>query len=223
MQVSEELPWEQIQEQDIQSAVEKSFQGDIMQVPPMYSAIKVRLGCITLQNFALSTRGPSCISCIPSSAYYTHFHNIATLFSCIFENLERLIISLQVKGERLYTKARRGEEIVVPPRPVKIYDFQLKRSSKNRFLTIFINISFLVLYSGSHVPSLGIAKVHLTKLISLSEFGDPHLEFYEVFVLFCGAHCVSTSFLCPGKNGISTLCVLRELISAPYVPISRAH
>ncbi|XP_024360286.1 uncharacterized protein [Physcomitrium patens] len=75
--VSEELPWEQIQEQDIQSAVEKSFQGDIMQVPPMYSAIKV-------------------------------------------------------KGERLYTKARRGEEIVVPPRPVKIYDFQLKRSSKNR-------------------------------------------------------------------------------------------
>jgi tRNA U55 pseudouridine synthase TruB len=53
MQVSEELPWEHIDEQDIRSAVEKSFLGDIMQVPPMYSAIKVRLGCLTHRNWHL--------------------------------------------------------------------------------------------------------------------------------------------------------------------------
>jgi len=50
MQVSEEAPWEHIQEQDIRSAVVNSFLGDIMQVPPMYSAIKVRLDCIAHQN-----------------------------------------------------------------------------------------------------------------------------------------------------------------------------
>ena len=41
MQVSEVLPWEHIQEVDVQRAL-NSFIGDIMQIPPMYSAIKVR-------------------------------------------------------------------------------------------------------------------------------------------------------------------------------------
>ncbi|KAG0571206.1 hypothetical protein KC19_6G219500 [Ceratodon purpureus] len=93
--VSEELPWEHIEEQDMRSAVEKSFLGDIMQVPPMYSAIKV-------------------------------------------------------KGERLYTKARRGEEIVVPPRPVKVYDFQLKRCSHNRQEWNF----YIVCSKGTYIRSL---------------------------------------------------------------------
>jgi len=53
MQVSEKLPWEHIQEQDIWSAVDKSFLGDIMQVPPMYSAIKVRLIVVLTKNCIL--------------------------------------------------------------------------------------------------------------------------------------------------------------------------
>lgn len=52
MQVSDKAPWEHIQEQDIRSAVLNSFLGDIMQVPPMYSAIKVRLDCSAHQNVA---------------------------------------------------------------------------------------------------------------------------------------------------------------------------
>jgi len=93
--VSDEAPWEHIQEQDIRSAVVNSFLGDIMQVPPMYSAIKV-------------------------------------------------------KGERLYTKARRGEEIVVPPRAVKVYDFQLKLSSQNRQEWDF----YIVCSKGTYIRSL---------------------------------------------------------------------
>lgn len=58
MQVSEELPWEHIQEQDMQSAVDKSFLGDIMQVPPMYSAIKVRLDCSIYQKLYLPVCSP---------------------------------------------------------------------------------------------------------------------------------------------------------------------
>lgn len=93
--VCKELPWEHIQEQDVRSAVEKQFLGDIMQVPPMYSAIKV-------------------------------------------------------KGERLYTKARRGEEIAVPPRSVKVYDFQLRRSPQNRQEWDF----FIVCSKGTYIRSL---------------------------------------------------------------------
>ncbi|GBG90023.1 hypothetical protein CBR_g50116 [Chara braunii] len=74
--VVQQLPWEHISDEDIQDAA-KNFIGNIMQVPPIFSAIKV-------------------------------------------------------KGERLYEKGRRGETIDIPPRPLVVYDFQLKRSKSNR-------------------------------------------------------------------------------------------
>jgi tRNA pseudouridine55 synthase len=79
-EVTKTLPWEHIQDSHIMRA-KQAFIGDIMQVPPMFSAIKVG-------------------------------------------------------GERLYKKARRGEEISVPPRPVTIYDFHLERNSDNRSYSI---------------------------------------------------------------------------------------
>ncbi|KAL2609037.1 hypothetical protein R1flu_027610 [Riccia fluitans] len=75
-EVSDTLPWEHIKDEDIQRAKQK-FTGDILQSPPMYSAIKV-------------------------------------------------------KGERLYAKARRGEEIDVPARQVTVQEFQINRSPHNR-------------------------------------------------------------------------------------------
>ncbi|KAJ7520488.1 hypothetical protein O6H91_19G008300 [Diphasiastrum complanatum] len=75
-QVCERLPWSHIQDVDIEN-VKESFVGDIMQVPPMYSAIKVG-------------------------------------------------------GERLYKKARRGEDIEVPPRMVSIYELEVDRSLENK-------------------------------------------------------------------------------------------
>ncbi len=53
-------------------------------------------------------------------------------YICILHCLYCPDILLQVGGERLYKKARRGEEISVPPRPVTIYDFHLERNSVNR-------------------------------------------------------------------------------------------
>ncbi|KAG6551779.1 hypothetical protein Mapa_006596 [Marchantia paleacea] len=75
-QVSDTLPWEHIEDEDIATA-KQAFIGDILQSPPMYSAIKV-------------------------------------------------------KGERLYAKARRGEEIDVPARPVTVHEFDINRSPSNR-------------------------------------------------------------------------------------------
>ncbi|KAL2631025.1 hypothetical protein R1flu_015711 [Riccia fluitans] len=75
-EVSDTLPWEHIKDEDIQRAKQK-FTGDILQSPPMYSAIKV-------------------------------------------------------KGERLYAKARRGEEIDVPARQVTVQESQINRSPHNR-------------------------------------------------------------------------------------------
>jgi len=40
MQVIERQPWEHVKDDDIQKAV-TSFYGEIWQVPPMFSAIKV--------------------------------------------------------------------------------------------------------------------------------------------------------------------------------------
>ncbi|KAL3679468.1 hypothetical protein R1sor_022424 [Riccia sorocarpa] len=75
-EVIDTLPWEHITDEDFERAKQK-FVGDILQSPPMYSAIKV-------------------------------------------------------KGERLYAKARRGEQIDVPARQVTVHDFQITRSSENR-------------------------------------------------------------------------------------------
>jgi len=41
MEVDEQLPWEHITDEDLER-VARQFEGDIMQVPPMYSAIKVK-------------------------------------------------------------------------------------------------------------------------------------------------------------------------------------
>lgn len=54
------------------------------------------------------------------------------LCSRFFYLMFKLHTNVQVKGERLYSKARRGEEIDVPARPVTIYDFQLKQNPENR-------------------------------------------------------------------------------------------
>jgi tRNA pseudouridine55 synthase len=89
LQVTKTLPWEHIQDSHIMRA-KQAFIGDIMQVPPMFSAIKVG-------------------------------------------------------GERLYKKARRGEEISVPPRPVTIYDFRLERNLDNRSYLIYLMMMMGVL------------------------------------------------------------------------------
>lgn len=39
---------------------------------------------------------------------------------------------MKVKGERLYAKARRGEEVIVPARPVTVHEFDINRDPSNR-------------------------------------------------------------------------------------------
>lgn len=49
MQVIQREPWEHIKDADIKKAV-ASFRGEIWQVPPMFSAIKVRICVEVLDN-----------------------------------------------------------------------------------------------------------------------------------------------------------------------------
>ncbi|KAI7734394.1 hypothetical protein M8C21_024547, partial [Ambrosia artemisiifolia] len=74
-------PWEHIKDDDIKKAA-ASFTGEIWQVPPMFSAIKVG-------------------------------------------------------GERLYEKARRGENIELSPRRISIFEFHVERSLEDRQNVIF--------------------------------------------------------------------------------------
>jgi len=74
-----------------------------------------------------------------------------------------------VKGERLYTKARRGEEIVVPPRAVKVYDFKLKLSSQNRLIALKRIIQkFSIDISDPHLVSVFRCCVQYTVLLCSS-------------------------------------------------------
>ncbi|KAH7432570.1 hypothetical protein KP509_07G028400 [Ceratopteris richardii] len=75
-EVNERKPWTHITDAAIEDA-RKTFLGEIMQIPPMFSAIKV-------------------------------------------------------EGERLYEKARRGEQLDVPARRVTIYEFSVSRELNNR-------------------------------------------------------------------------------------------
>ncbi|KAI3784680.1 hypothetical protein L1987_43783 [Smallanthus sonchifolius] len=74
-------PWEHIKDDDIKK-IAASFCGEIWQVPPMFSAIKVG-------------------------------------------------------GERLYEKARRGENIELSPRRISIFEFHVERSLEDRQNVIF--------------------------------------------------------------------------------------
>ncbi|CAM6084168.1 unnamed protein product [Calypogeia fissa] len=98
--------------------------------------------------------------------------------------------AIKVGGERLYVKARKGEQIEVPPRLVTVNDFQLERSSENRQ-----DIHFKVTCSkGTYIRSLcaDLARAvgsyaHLTVLrrekIGLYSVKDawPILEFVEQY------------------------------------------
>lgn len=44
---SEEQPWEHLTDADLREAAEK-LKGDILQLPPMFSAIKIKGACLTL-------------------------------------------------------------------------------------------------------------------------------------------------------------------------------
>jgi hypothetical protein len=66
-------------------------------------------------------------------------------YICLLHCLYCPDILLQVGGERLYKKARRGEEISVPPRPVTIYDFRLERNLDNRSYLIYLMMMMGVL------------------------------------------------------------------------------
>ncbi|KAL4557856.1 hypothetical protein LXL04_036050 [Taraxacum kok-saghyz] len=74
-------PWEHIKDDDIKKTA-ASFCGEIWQVPPMFSAIKVG-------------------------------------------------------GERLYEKARRGENVELSPRRISIFQFDVERSLKDRQNVVF--------------------------------------------------------------------------------------
>eukprot|EP00897_Mesotaenium_endlicherianum_P009037 jgi/Mesen1/8161/ME000438S07273 len=110
--VSEAKPWEHIEQEQVDAAVQSAFLGDIMQVPPMYSAIKV-------------------------------------------------------KGEKMYDKARKGEHVELPPRPVHIYSFQLQRSPTNRQEMTFDVVCSKGTYIRSLLADLARALdscAHLTEL-----------------------------------------------------------
>ncbi|KAD0429711.1 hypothetical protein E3N88_44276 [Mikania micrantha] len=79
--VIQQEPWEHIKDDDIKKTT-ASFCGEIWQVPPMFSAIKVG-------------------------------------------------------GERLYEKARRGENIELSPRRISIFQFHVERSLEDRQNVIF--------------------------------------------------------------------------------------
>ncbi|KAL4579764.1 hypothetical protein LXL04_015929 [Taraxacum kok-saghyz] len=74
-------PWEHIKDDDIKKTA-ASFCGEIWQVPPMFSAIKVG-------------------------------------------------------GERLYEKARRGENVELSPRRISIFQFDVERSLEDRQNVVF--------------------------------------------------------------------------------------
>ncbi|KAK4712625.1 hypothetical protein R3W88_007138 [Solanum pinnatisectum] len=79
--VIQRVPWEHIKDEDIKKKA-ASFFGEIWQVPPMFSAIKVG-------------------------------------------------------GEKMYDKARRGENIELAPRRISIFEFDVKRSLDDRQNVIF--------------------------------------------------------------------------------------
>lgn len=67
----ETAEWQHIREQDVRKTINEKFIGTIFQIPPAYSAIKV-------------------------------------------------------KGERLYKKARKGEEVELPPRQIEIHSIEIE-------------------------------------------------------------------------------------------------
>eukprot|EP00270_Netrium_digitus_P008944 TRINITY_DN2701_c0_g8_i1.p1 TRINITY_DN2701_c0_g8~~TRINITY_DN2701_c0_g8_i1.p1 ORF type:complete len:194 (+),score=25.10 TRINITY_DN2701_c0_g8_i1:25-582(+) len=64
--------------------------------------------------------------------------------------LPPMFSAVQVKGERLYEKARRGEEVERKPRPVRIFDFKVQRSSEDNQEVCF----WVVCSKGTYIRSL---------------------------------------------------------------------
>ncbi|MCS7019763.1 MAG: tRNA pseudouridine(55) synthase TruB [Cytophagales bacterium] len=52
-------------------------------------------------------------------------HQVSKHFVGVIEQLPPIYSAIKVNGERLYEKARRGEEVVLQPRKVEIFDFEL--------------------------------------------------------------------------------------------------
>ncbi len=62
----------------------------------------------------------------PGSTVYNDLH------TCIFQGDSRQGLRVQIKGERLYKAARRGEVVERQSRPVTIHSFELRRDEENR-------------------------------------------------------------------------------------------
>lgn len=107
MQVIQREPWEHIKDDDIKKAL-TSFLGEIWQVPPMFSAIKVSIA-ESLKFKTVAYRGLHCFL-----AFLT-------------------VSSVQVGGEKMYDKARRGETVELSPRRISIFQFDIERSLDDRF------------------------------------------------------------------------------------------
>ena len=93
-----------IADEDI-AAAQQQFLGDQMQLPPMFSALKV---------------GPAQLLLLMSPAISTPLLKL-----CQFA-------PVQVKGERLYFAARRGEQVERQPRAICITSLELDRDTEER-------------------------------------------------------------------------------------------
>lgn len=127
--------WKHITEKELQEKIVEEFSGEIYQVPPMYSAIKV-------------------------------------------------------KGERLYKLARRGETIKRVPRPVTIYETEIKEinfpfvkmsitCSKGTYIRSVAHDLGIALQSRAHLTELRrthIGHFNVDNAFSVEQFNELHLN-----------------------------------------------
>ncbi|XP_028101459.1 uncharacterized protein LOC114300792 isoform X1 [Camellia sinensis] len=129
IQVIQREPWEHINDEDIKKT-DASFCGEIWQVPPMFSAIKVSFSpsfCYKLAETGRESLQKNGIS-VPNEFCHT----------------------MKVGGEKMYEKARRGESIELPPRRISIFQFDIKRSLDDRQNLIF----WVTCSKGTYIRSL---------------------------------------------------------------------
>lgn len=70
---------------------------------------------------------------------------ICPKFNYFFQFIFMYLNVVQVGGEKMYDKARRGEMVELSPRRISIFDFAIERSLEDRYWqpTDFLHICFV--------------------------------------------------------------------------------
>ncbi|KAH9624812.1 hypothetical protein KSS87_018128, partial [Heliosperma pusillum] len=200
-------PWEHIKEDDIKKAA-ASFMGEIWQVPPMFSAIKIyrhtpRVPRSVLVGDPSLVRDPLLLAFLPCKGAHHDSGKVPDRDTMPTNLMRALGNSVQgegvfsvphalgylkrnVGGEKMYDKARRGESIELSPRRISILQFDIERSLEDRQNLIFRVTCSKGTYIRSLCADLGKSLgscAHLTALRrdSIGDYAaDDAYEFQEL-------------------------------------------